>query len=397
MYSQLDSLNATGRITLRAALAACALFGAAVSQAEAKFDWDEGLIVGADPWRATIGMQLNVDTGEVQDLPTAGARQSLLRRARPSLSVAFGDHWSTRVDYEFGDISPGIKNAWVQWKPSEGIALRLGSQTASFGLDAATGSQDYPFLERPIASALAPGLLVGAELTLSRPHGSLSLGYFGDNVNDDDRRSLQGRSIVLRAAGNPLRGKRGLWHVGISGEYRTAADAAQFRLNPRPETFLDSPRLIDTGRLAAVDRLVNIGVESALQHGPAILQGEYLHGYLVRSATSAPSVDMNGWYASFGWMLTGERRGYSRGNGGFRGVKPRHAWGAFEVVARVGELDLSDADVDGGTQRSATLGLNWYYRERMRVMLSYSRIEATTPGQPVLNPRVLAARAQLSF
>lgn len=377
--------------------AGLALLPAITSSAGMEFNWDDGLRFESGPVRATLGLQANFDFGRLEDTAGVTTDATLNRRLRPSLSLAAGKHWSGRVDLETGDISPGVKNAWVQWRPSTSVALRLGSQSVSFGLDSATGSQDSPFLERPISQALGPGLLVGGEVTFSRPAGSLSIGYFGNSIDDEDRRALSGKSLVMRLSGNPLVGQRGLWHLGLSAELRQADDVAAFRLDPRPESYFPQPRLVDTRDIPAVNELVNVNLETAWQHGPAILQGEFLHGHLTRTANNLAATDFSGWYGSLSVALTGERRRYSRGSGGFGGIKPRHGWGALELALRVSELDLNDLPVSGGRQRTETVALNYYYRERVRLMLSLARSDATTRNRLDVETKVAAARLQVSF
>jgi phosphate-selective porin len=64
---------------------------------------------------------------------------------------------------------------------------------------------------------------------------------------------------------------------------------------------------------------------------------------------------------------------------------------------RVSELDLNDQLVRGGRQRTETAALNYYYRERVRLMLSLARTNATTRNLVDVETQVAAARLQVSF
>jgi len=66
-----------------------------------------------------------------------------------------------------------------------------------------------------------------------------------------------------------------------------------------------------------------LGAEAAWMNGPLSVQGEYLHSFVEHAAGSGLNFD--GFYASVGWLLTGESRPYNRAEGVFdRGVPKRN-------------------------------------------------------------------------
>jgi phosphate-selective porin OprO and OprP len=84
-----------------------------------------------------------------------------------------------------------------------------------------------------------------------------------------------------------------------------------------------------------------------------------------------PTLGFNGWYVQTAWSITGEPRPYREDRGVFDGVRPARnfgdgGWGAWELAARYSGMDLSDEDIDGGRQRSASLGLNFYPNPMLR-------------------------------
>lgn len=104
---------------------------------------------------------------------------------------------------------------------------------------------------------------------------------------------------------------------------------------------------------------------------------------LQQEATDAQvSLDNRAWQLSGGWVITGEDASY-------RGViKPNHpfvpggeGWGAFEWVARYGELDIDDDAfplyanaASAATQaRSWGLGLNWYLNSNLKFVFNHGR------------------------
>jgi phosphate-selective porin OprO/OprP len=95
------------------------------------------------------------------------------------------------------------------------------------------------------------------------------------------------------------------------------------------------------------------------------------------------TVDTDAWQLQLAWFLTGEDQA-------FRGLKPIRrfslqdgTWGAFEVVARVQALSVSDAAFAGGDDSfvdplaSASeaeaygIGFNWYLNENVKWLLNY--------------------------
>src|SRR5690606_7210394 len=113
------------------------------------------------------------------------------------------------------------------------------------------------------------------------------------------------------------------------------------------------------------------------------------------------------WQVVASWVLTGERASY-------RGVKPDHpfaagdgGWGAFEVVARYGRLDVDDAafpvfadPAASATQSTAwALGLNWYLTGNLKLVANYARADfrGGAAGGDREDEKTFFTRAQFSF
>jgi phosphate-selective porin OprO and OprP len=60
------------------------------------------------------------------------------------------------------------------------------------------------------------------------------------------------------------------------------------------------------------------------------------------------------------------------------------AFGAWQIGARLGYVDLSDKAIQGGTIYDLTLGLNWYLNANMKVqfnnILEHRDQSGATPG-----------------
>lgn len=161
--------------------------------------------------------------------------------------------------------------------------------------------------------------------------------------------------------------------------------------------------LVDTGQLSGVDDFLASAAEAAGVWGPLSLQAEYLRADLTRAKARDASFD--GWYAQASWFLTGESRPYKVADGIFDRVTPRSSvglggWGAWEVAARLSDLDLTDAGIGGGQQRDLTLALNWYLAPNLRLMLDYVRVlELDRPGNAADGdePSSLTGRLHVDF
>jgi phosphate-selective porin OprO/OprP len=103
----------------------------------------------------------------------------------------------------------------------------------------------------------------------------------------------------------------------------------------------------------------------------------------VPSGLRQGTVDTDAWQVQAAWFLTGEEQAY-------RGFKPIRrfsledgTWGAFEVVARVQSLSVSDAAFAGGEDSFVDplvsaqqadawgVGFNWYLNENVKWLLNY--------------------------
>jgi phosphate-selective porin len=106
--------------------------------------------------------------------------------------------------------------------------------------------------------------------------------------------------------------------------------------------------------------------------------------------------------------LTGENRVYERdGQHGaqFAGITPYsnffcvagcHGIGAWEAKARMSYLNLND--VNRGTLRDITVGFNWYWTDRIRMMFDYIHpITSADTTFGATNSDILATRLDFNF
>ena len=143
---------------------------------------------------------------------------------------------------------------------------------------------------------------------------------------------------------------------------------------------------MNTNRIAGTEWFETVGFETMLNIGSLQLGGEFQHTWLQRDNTTpgtGPDLNFQGYYGQVSYFLTGEHIPIKRTVGSIGRIKPfenfflvekccggtGRGWGAWQVAARYGMVDLSDNDIRGGVGRLATAGVNWYWTP-------YSRVQA---------------------
>ncbi|HPG23992.1 MAG TPA: porin [Myxococcota bacterium] len=306
-----------------------------------------------------------------------------LRRARLYLAGEALDLVRFKVDREFAPDRKGWRNVWIGFRLPKRTQIKVGNFVAPFGLEDPAASNYSTFLERAVSSAIAPSFQTGVLVhssgrfgrSRSRQRWTAAAAFTSEPLGQasDDRHGTEHLGFASRVTWAPLAKKRRVVHFGASFEYRDLRGDNGYRITSRPEVGIITYPL-RTGSLADVDSVVSYGLDSIGLFGSLTLQGEFMQSFVQRNGRDDPS--FLGGYVQASYVLTGERRRYSRSQGVLLGVKPRSAWGAVELGVRASTLDLQDAGVDGGRTRDLTVGLNWYIRENVRLMFNYVAVDA---------------------
>jgi phosphate-selective porin OprO/OprP len=104
---------------------------------------------------------------------------------------------------------------------------------------------------------------------------------------------------------------------------------------------------------------------------------------VIEATTNAPTVGnphFYGYYVTGSWVLTGEHRPYDRSVGYARRIIPKHSYGAWELVGRVGRVDLTDKAIEGGTMNAYSMNISWWANRRVRVSAGYGRYDVNDLG-----------------
>lgn len=351
-----------------------------------------------------------------------------IRRARLGVEGEGFEVFSYRFDVDFVtfDIStatrPVIVDAFLDTKEVPLVGnVRIGHFREPFGLDRLDSTHDLPFLERTaVTNALVPFRNVGL-MAFNWNEGETltwSYGLFNENTNEfgESYRDAAGMAATGRVTWLPFFEEESngphLLHVGFSHSYRNLGGNHSRRFAATPNVILKegstmrTPTFVDTGSLSVTDYHV-FGVEAERMWGPFSLQGEYI--FAAGQQTTGDSFLLRGGYVEAMYWWTGESRNYNRKLGIHGAVTPRTTWlgsrdengcrtgwGAWESTLRFATIDLNDRSVQGGRMNDITVGLNWYYTVRSRVMLNYIHAMLDRDQQHS-NADILAVRFQYAF
>lgn len=285
-------------------------------------------------------------------------------------------------------VSPDVKDAYLSMNEIPGVGrVRIGNFFVPFSLEQVTNDTNNIFMERsiPTQGIFAADREVGiaAYNTNDAKTATWAYGAFFDSISEglkeriDDNQGyrVSGRFTWLPYYDEPSNG-RYLVHTGI-GVIHTGDQDGRVSFRARPQVH-EGPRLIDSGTLLA-DNYTTGNLEFSTVWGPITFQGEAFLCTIDMNSGETPLI--HGAYGHFSYFLTGENRIYERfGQHGaqfgrnvpysnFFLVPGGQSWGAWEAKARWSNLNLER--LNRGQYNDLTVGMNWYWNDRTRVMFDW--------------------------
>lgn len=312
-------------------------------------------------------------------------------------------------------ISPDVKDAYFSINEIPGIGrARIGNFFVPFSLEQVTNDTNNIFLERSIPSQgiFAADREVGVAIYNCNDDQSITWasGAFFDSISEglkeriDDNQGcrVSGRLTWLPYYDEPSNG-RYLVHTGV-GILHTVDQDGRVRFRARPQIH-EGPRLIDSGAILA-DTYTNANLEFAVVWGQVTVQSEAFLSQVNRTAASAETI--GGAYVHVSYFLTGENRVYERfGQHGAQFARNNpytnvfftpggSGLGGWELKARWSNLNLQP--LGAGEYNDLTVGANWYWSDRVRVMFDWIHpitSGATTYG--ATEPNILGIRFDFNW
>lgn len=389
------------------AAALLALLAAPAAHAEIKLgeagDWTfgfEGLIQGDYNHYRSDRRDLDAD-------PASGGSRSdrALRRAELYLKGAgpAGFDWTLGYDPEAERWLDAY--ARLRFGANDAQFVQLGQFKQPNSLEELSSTRHNDFVSKAtVTNAFGIARRFGAAWGIDRVGWSATASWFDRDITSGQ---AEGRGHGVRGTWAPLNDDGRRFHLGLSW-LRFDIPEGGGRLRARPNADLTDVRLVDTGAMADADRQDTLGVEAMWINGPVKLQAEWYRATVARGI--APDFDADGGYVSALWNVTGDTWGY-------RGGVPRTPGGGdnlglWQLGLRYDRIDLDDharydpvqgvAGVAGGAMDAWTIGVNWYWRDNVKLMLNYvdvssDRIDAASGQRLGDNPSIVEARAQLHW
>jgi phosphate-selective porin OprO/OprP len=344
----------------------------------------------------------------------------LIRRARPILEATVGRYFDFRLMPDFGGTTVQIYDAYWDGKFAPQFTVRAGKFKPAIGLERIQSAADIMFAERGLPTNLVPSRDIGLQVAGDISEGLLAyqLGVFNGvpdlaNGGDDlsDAKDFAARVFVqpfksgsFRPLGFGIAGSTGFERANTTTtglpSYRTPGQLTLFRYSsstttPANNVFADGKR-------------TRISPQGYYYTGPFGVLGEYVVSRNeVNKAGSVAELEHKAWQAAGSFFLTGEKNS-------FRNPMPKKpfdlhegGFGAIELVARYGELDMDPASFP--TYASLTtsvqnakawgVGVNWHFTRQVKVMVDYEhttfkRGAATGDREP---ENAVITRFQTSF
>ncbi len=351
----------------------------------------------------------------------------LARRVRPIFEGTVFKQFYYRIMPDFAGTAVSLQDAYAEWRQFPFAKLAVGKFKEPIGLERLASGAELAFVERGLPNNLVPNRDFGVMLNGDVLGGAVNyaagvfngvpdLGSAGASDTSDDK-DFAGRIFVL-----PFLNHYGLFQglgVGLSGSmgkeegtastpalgiYLTQGQARFFRYRTTSATATlataaTTPAGGGTATLSPALASTTVADGDRYRWSPQGywywrqfgLLGEYVESTQeVVLGTHRDDLTNTAWQLAGSWVLTGEDASY-------KGVKPKINFdpfagggGAFELVARYGELDVdgdafsglsatglgtafADPRVSATTARAFGVGLNWYLNKNFKLNLDYDQ------------------------
>ena len=356
----------------------------------------------ADGTRLALSTNLAWDIARVDDDGTGVADDQGWRRRELGVSLRRDGVYDINVLYDLHNelwLDAAVR---VETKALFGHdvgRLRAGHMKLHTSMEGVAANRAGSFLENSAATqAFYQIARSGLTWTLERPQYLIDVGLFNGDFHGDNN----GQTQMLRAAWTPAKQDGDVLHLGVAlsreqpdgitdgrGNYAPAS----VRYAARTGAALSAVKLVDTARLEGVERNDRQTLQALWIAGPFSLQGEY-YWQQTHLDAARPTYRSDGYYATVGWLPSGQARRYAGGT--YLNPLTGERNTATELLARYSSLDLDSDGITGGRMQEATLGVNWYYGVHWKLQANYTWSRAHLRGTTIA-PHMLQFRTQFQF
>lgn len=303
------------------------------------------------------------------------------RRMRLRLSGDLGEQLSFLTEYDFAG-SNDLKELSLRWTDDD-QRWRAGYFRQPFGLDNSMSSNFYSqFEESPMSGALGTSRAAGLAWRTAELFHMIQVGVYRAQSSSTGQSPDGSWSLNTRWVWRPWMdrnddgGATDLLHLGVAANVSIPDGPLTFDVGPGLHGF---PDFLTTAPLTA-DRVSRLALETAWTHGPWYAQAEYMGARIDLEISGADALDLHGWSVEAGWFPTGESRGYHWKRSTFDRNTPRDASGAWQLSARLGAVDLTEAPGVSNTLDSASLVAIHHFTPHARLLVGWTHAEVETMG-----------------
>lgn len=420
LEAQLANANAKADAATSAAGAASAALAkipapSATAKPATEVTWDGApRLATKDGWSFKPRGRLQVDAGSVSApaMPTQAAQRELgfatrFRRAYLGFDGTMPGGFGYRLEVDVAGSSVALTDLYLTYKPRPDVTLTLGQQKPFWGMEEMESDLFTSFQERAAyTTAFGFERRIGLSAAYQGRNLLVQAGIFADDAanlsaNDfDNSYSLDGRVVFMPKVGG------GQLHLGGSIHYRMLKDqvtAELPRYRARPFVRTTDLRFVDTFNIPGATSERGIGLEGLYVNGRLHAGAEAYWQKVARTGFLDPT--FHGGYAELGYLLTDDVTAY-RG-GVLDRIRPKHpigqgGMGAVQLNVRYDWLDLVDAGIVGGRQRTAGVSLIWIPTDYVRFIANYGHLwiddsPILAGGSPDYGADVFGLRAQFDF
>jgi phosphate-selective porin len=277
-------------------------------------------------------------------------------------------------DRDIGDPLWNLTDLWVSTEVGSLFTLKLGKQKESFVYEMVGDAANLPHDER-FLSPFFTSRNIGVSMTNTYldERATWTVGWFNDWWTKGQAFANSGNDFAGRFTFLPVFGDEGkrYLHLAVAGRYHEGDDDVQ-RFRGKPQSDVATP-YVDTGDFVA-GHAWNLGFEALWADGPFSVLAEYVQSWTPSREFGSPS--FYGWYATASWVFAGAPRPYDKKAGYARRVPVAgHKWGALELFARYGRVNLNGGTIQGGAMNEWYGGLNWFATKRWKLGFGYGNVD----------------------
>jgi phosphate-selective porin OprO/OprP len=366
----------------------------------------------------------------------------VLRRVRPTIEGTLYNKYGFRITPDFGGTTTTLVDAYAEGNFDPALKVRVGKFTPPLGLERLQSSADTKFNELSLVSNFLPSRDTGVQVSgdLFDSTVNYSVGVFNgalDGANADNLDNNTDKELEARVFAQPFINQPGFFQglgFGLAASSNNqlgttgTTGLAKYKTLGQEDFFSYRTDTSATDTVIANGERTRLVPQFHYFNGNVGLIGEYVaeRQDLDRfNGAGLPkqkaNIDSDAWQLTAAWAITGEDESL-KGIKPAQNFEPGKGWGAWELVARVGELNVDEAAFRGPTgalgnvnsfadptksaQNAANVGVgvNWYLNKALRVSLDYDHTAFNWGGgglaaapQDRTDEDVLIGRVQASF